>query len=344
MELEPIDDHLDDKAEGSEEAVDRSLLQLLAKHADFKTEDLKLTFRKANLFPSEKAWLWISSRFFMGGGLLLVLSGIIYFFAFNWNDLHKFAKLGIVEGAIILISLLILLVKMSDFVRKLGITAVSVLVGVASAVFGQIYQTGADAYDFFLGWTLFVTVWVILASFPILWLFYIALVNITVLLYVGQIHLFWEGEVLHLIVVMINLVALVAWEWAAAEKRQEWVHLWAVRILGTVVVYALTNMTLYGLFHFDNLIIWPFFLYVPLVSIIGYYYSNQEKDIVFVTVLGISLLVMGNSIIIRGLDGIDDFIGFAFLLSFLNMAATSGLVFYLIALNKRWNQKIEKDA
>ena len=39
------------------------------------------------------------------------------------------------------------------------------LIGTLFAVFGQIYQTGADAYDLFLGWTLFTILWAVAIRF-----------------------------------------------------------------------------------------------------------------------------------------------------------------------------------
>ncbi|MDG1433335.1 MAG: hypothetical protein P8Q41_04965 [Saprospiraceae bacterium] len=61
------------------------------------------------------------------------------------------------------------------------------LVGALFAVFGRIYQTGANAYDFLLGWTVFVALWVFVSNIEAMWLFLLILINISTWQYFEQI-------------------------------------------------------------------------------------------------------------------------------------------------------------
>ena len=58
----------------------------------------------------------------------------------------------------------------------------SMLVGVFLAVFGQVYQTGADAYQLFVAWAALIFAWVLLGRFGALWIMWLALLNIGLML------------------------------------------------------------------------------------------------------------------------------------------------------------------
>ena len=253
MDLDAMDSHFQEIEEVGNVPVDRQVLHLLAKHGELNAQELKLAYQKSSLYPRREEWLDLANRFFMAAGVLLLLSGIIFFFAYNWGDLHKFVKLGLVQSAIVGISLGLLFFKPSDFVLKLGLTAISVLVGIAWAVFGQIYQTGADAYDFFFGWTLFVTAWVAISSFPFLWLFYLLLINITAILFIEQTQSRWDQDSMFLLVCSINTIALVIWEYVIKGDRSDWVHVLCIRLIGVVVIYALTMTVFMAIFDFEDI-------------------------------------------------------------------------------------------
>ena len=58
------------------------------------------------LYANKKEWNRFLSIFLLAVGIGFTVSGIIFFFAYNWNDLPKFAKLGIVEVLLVLPSCL----------------------------------------------------------------------------------------------------------------------------------------------------------------------------------------------------------------------------------------------
>ena len=83
--------------------------------------------------------------------------------------------------------LLAVFTRWSTLVKQVLLTGATFLTGTLFAVFGQIYQTGADAYHLFLGWTLFTFLWAVAIRFAPLWLTFIGLLSITIWLYVIQI-------------------------------------------------------------------------------------------------------------------------------------------------------------
>lgn len=81
-----------------------------------------------------------------------ILSGIIFFFAFNWNDLSGLTKFAIVGGGIAACLVAWVIAKLdSPAGQAFGIGA-TVLVGVMFAILGQVYQTPAMIHTPFLFW------------------------------------------------------------------------------------------------------------------------------------------------------------------------------------------------
>ena len=81
-----------------------------------------------------------------------ILSGIIFFFAFNWNDLSGMMKFSVVGVGIFTCLLAWIIARLdSPAGQAFGIGA-TVLVGVMFAVLGQVYQTPAMIHTPFVLW------------------------------------------------------------------------------------------------------------------------------------------------------------------------------------------------
>ncbi|QSQ27955.1 DUF2157 domain-containing protein [Pyxidicoccus parkwayensis] len=136
--------------------------------------------------PPRAEWRRFLSTTLMGLGTLLVLSGVIYFFAYNWAALHRFGKLGLIAAAVVGTSVAAWRLG-EGLASQLSLLASAVLVGALLAVYGQAYQTGADPYELFVGWAVLILPWVALARFAPLWLFLLLLLNTGVVLFWGQV-------------------------------------------------------------------------------------------------------------------------------------------------------------
>ena len=83
-----------------------------------------------------------------------ILSGIIFFFAFNWDDMSAVMKFSVVGGGIAACLLAWIIAKLdSPAGQAFGIGA-TVLVGVMFAVLGQVYQTPAMIHTPFVFWAI----------------------------------------------------------------------------------------------------------------------------------------------------------------------------------------------
>lgn len=130
-------------------------------------------------------WPWIDKALWFLG-LALALTGVVCFFAWNWDDLPGLAKLGIVQFGIVACCGLALWKGLESAIGKAAQIGASVLVGVFLAVFGQVYQTGADEWLLFAAWAGLILPWTMIARFDALWILWLAIVNVALGLCWGQ--------------------------------------------------------------------------------------------------------------------------------------------------------------
>lgn len=116
-------------------------------------------------------------------GTVLLCAGVIVFFAFNWQDLHKFSKFAVLAGAVSLLAVFAWFRPPGDMAGRAALGGAQVLAGVLLAVIGQTYQTGADAWQLFALWTLLAIPWALAAHAAPHWWLVIVTGNVALLRY-----------------------------------------------------------------------------------------------------------------------------------------------------------------
>lgn len=120
------------------------------------------------VYPSKRRWLdFFDKALLIIGAVALVLS-LVFFIAYNWQNLGKIGKFALVEGALtITIALYVALSFRRQFqlIRQLLLLIASIITGSLLALFGQVYQTGADTWQLFFAWAILITPWVVIARF-----------------------------------------------------------------------------------------------------------------------------------------------------------------------------------
>ncbi|MEO8337163.1 MAG: DUF2157 domain-containing protein [bacterium] len=162
--------------------------------------------------PDTPAWHQFLSRALLLLGAALVLSGVVCFVAYNWDRVGPFAKFALVEIAIV-VAAIVGWRKLPQLTGQVALSAAAVLVGALLALYGQVYQTGADPYGLFLGWLVLILPWVVAAEFGPLWIFALGLLDAGVLLYWGEVV--GRGslrDALPIVIAGIHALALVAYE------------------------------------------------------------------------------------------------------------------------------------
>lgn len=171
------------------------------------------------VYPSKRRWLdFFDKTLLIIGAVALVLS-LVFFIAYNWQNLGKIGKFALVEGALtITIALYVALSFRRQFqlIRQLLLLIASIITGSLLALFGQVYQTGADTWQLFFAWAILITPWVVIARFPALWLLWLGLINAFLLLYLDVANLQFIKYSLQnvsqvAILALFNFIAFYSW-------------------------------------------------------------------------------------------------------------------------------------
>jgi uncharacterized membrane protein len=163
--------------------ADRRLVEELSSHG-LITQDAR-DYALQLLYPHKNWGLWVS-RLLLVVGVSLILAGIVYFFAFNWAKITPMTKLGSIQLSILGCLVATYGYGLKRLSGKILLLSACVLVGVFLAVFGQIYQTGADAYNLFMMWSLLIVGWVVISEFAALWAVWLVITNVFLTLYWDQ--------------------------------------------------------------------------------------------------------------------------------------------------------------
>ncbi|TDS12315.1 DUF2157 domain-containing protein [Sphingobacterium paludis] len=298
--------------------IKREDIHRLAPHSSLTAADASRALRTF-VYPNTKAWQKFLRIFFLILGVGFSILGVIFFFAYNWADLHKFAKIGIIEALVCGITLLAINPKFSTQTKNILLTGSSLLVGALFSIFGQIYQTGANAYDFFLAWTLFVTIWVIIARFAPLSLFYLVLVNSTLILYEQQVTTGWPPSLFYTILFLLNGSVAMAAIFLQQTKRTMNVPIYFTNTVSLAAVAFATRGAIAGIFSND-------YIYLSLIGVIiivlystGMLYAIRRKDGFYVAILSFSLVVIVSALWVHL---IEDVVLYLFVSAFIIMSVT----------------------
>ncbi len=312
------------------ENIQREDIYIISRHSNLSEQKIEKSLVD-HVYHSKAAWKKFLRLFILSLGIGFTVCGIVFFFAYNWVNLHKFAKLGIAEGLLILTTILVVLPKISDNGKKIILTGASVLVGVIFAVFGQIYQTGANAYDFFLAWSVFISLWVLVANFAPLWLLYLYLINTTIILYAQQVAKDWSGVFVCTILFLINSAVLIL---ATVFIRKE-APGWFLKIVGLAAISYATIGIVIGILEKYQAV----FLLLILLTGIAYGFAIWQavitKATFYLSVIPFSLIIIISALLIKISDGEM----FLFVSMFI-LASITVVIKYLIDIQKKWaNEK-----
>lgn len=151
-------------------------------------------------------------------GATLILAGIVFFFAFNWAQMPGWQKLGLVNLGLIISAIGAIWRGFDEVLGQVFAVAASFFVGVFMAVFGQIYQTGADAYQLFMMWSLLTLPWVIITRSLAHWAFWLVIFC----LYLGFVWVQTLGDGGEILAIIGGVVLAAYFAQNLAAKRMVW--------------------------------------------------------------------------------------------------------------------------
>ncbi|MGO2240706.1 MAG: DUF2157 domain-containing protein [Halomonas sp.] len=230
-------------------ASSRRELVSLIKQGVIPPEQVTRAIETAGLRPSPRDWAIFVDRLLLWLGGLALAFAVLFFIAYNWVEMGRWLRFGVVQAAVLLAVGIAVWAKTRLTLQRVALTSATLLVGVLLALFGQVYQTGADPWQLFFTWALLTLLWVWVARFELLWILWLGLLNLAVGLYFRT----WGGPFGALAnsdaalwgLLGVNTLALIFWEWGAYSGR--WGEgRWAARLLsaGSGVPITLLFMSL----------------------------------------------------------------------------------------------------
>lgn len=296
------------------------------------------------LCPPKIMWQRWADRMLLLFSSALILAGIVFFFAFNWAAMAAWLKLGLIETALLGCVVAALVKGVEQLTGKIFLLAASVFIGVLLAVYGQIYQTGADAYQLFVGWALLITGWVIVAKFGGLWLMWGILINTSIILYSEQTQND-NPEKLCTILALVNLLFLIAREYGF-HKNLSWLSgKWLRWILLGWLLFFLTSfvfMLIVDGFKQDP-IAWaiaPLFILLSLLAVTYYFCRYQSKDLFSLTMGALSVCTVVLTLIGKVLFKASDNFLAIMLFALIVLGVVSIAAFVLLQIGKQMEKEV----
>lgn len=182
------------------------------------------------VYPSKRTWLMFFDKALLIIGTVALVLSLVFFIAYNWQNIGKMGKFALVEGALVITIALYVALSFRQLrqrfqlIRQLLLLIASIITGSLLALFGQVYQTGADTWQLFFGWALLITPWVMIARFSALWLLWLGLINACLLLYLDVANLQFINHRLQnvsqvAILALFNFIAFYSWLISCDNKK-----------------------------------------------------------------------------------------------------------------------------
>lgn len=245
----------------------------------------------------------IYMRYFQHWGLGFIAISVLYLVAANWWMLEQKIQL-VIPSFFAIFAAIIYSYSQEKLLQQSLLTIIGLMLGLSLAVIGQVYQTGADSYLLFLGWSILLLPW-IYGFYPnndaVLVLF-IGTTQLALYLFFAQ-HYYLDiyPEYYSLALNLLSFFLL----WIIHQYYPKLIVL-ASLALG---VLCITQMLLFVTSHYA----WHFFVSAFLLPFSAVFYFYRKKHILSLSLLGVS-------------------IGLAFILLFFNLFITYLNSVFLIAL------------
>jgi len=312
----------------------------------------------AGLTPDRDDWLRYVDHFLIAVGALLVVAGVTAFFAWNWADLNHLAKFALIQGGIAGTAAMSWRLGLDSIGGRASLFVSAFLVGVLLAVFGQVYQTGADPYGLFLGWAVLILPWVIIGRQAGLWMLLQILLLIGVMMFWTQVlfppdgwwqlaqllgPMAWLGatvmdDKLGSLVFLASATALFAWEYAA-NHGADWLQgrvfprITAFGALTTVLVPTVIAIFAASLDTSYNASALAPVLYTAGSAFCLWYYQYRKFDLFILTLCVFGAIMVVMSFCTRFL--FND-ISSALLLAILLIGQVAGAAYWLRNVARQW--------
>ncbi|MES0491436.1 MAG: DUF2157 domain-containing protein [Leptospirales bacterium] len=317
----------------------KQIIELIEK-GTIQVENINEALKLTKVAPDAIAWKKFMDHLLLWlGGMALSFSAM-FFVAYNWSDLGRFAKFGMAEALLALAIFAYWKFGENKVVGKVSLLSATILLGVLLALVGQTYQTGADPWQLFFYWALFMLPWAVLGRFAAIWLVWLALLVVSILLYQDDLRgRFWGSvnpeTVANMLIFFLITTTLAIWEYLS--PRLVWLsERWAIRLLAATSGFTITWLAMEsifdgkGAFAIITILIWIVWLFALIV-----FYLKIKPDLFMLTGGCLSAIVVLTSFF-GNLMLSDWSAGGWLFLALLVIGMGAGAAFWLKNVHRKW--------
>jgi uncharacterized membrane protein len=291
---------------------------------------------EGSVYPDRSRWKTFIDVVLLTLGAGFLVAGIVFFFAYNWSSLPNNTKLTVAQAAVVLTCLPYFITRLNPLFRNISLTASAVLVGGMLAVFGQVYQTEALAYDLMFSWTMAISLWVVAARFAPLTLFWLLLLQVTIALFLwNKLHIDSDLPI-YFAITCANFLALVLPIISSKLRLNLGSPRWFRSVVSSVCAYYMVSGFAVGLEKTES----PFFIPQLILSVfvltylVRFGFNNRELE--SLAIASLSAIAIVCAIIIIKID--EGEAGLIAVTLFV-LASVVYLTKRLLHLKKFWNEE-----
>lgn len=283
----------------------RRTIEQLLQQGQLPLSNIEAAATHLQVYPSVSTWRSFFDKAALIIGVVALSLALVFFIAYNWQDLGKMGKFALVEGALAMtIALYVALSfrKRYTLIRQLLLFIASIITGSLLALFGQVYQTGADTWQLFAAWAVLIIPWVAIARFPALWLLWLGLINALTLLYIdtslfASLDYYYQDFWRFTLIAIVNFAALSLWLFCFENKRIKHrnasLH-WSTYTVALLSAYNVSSLTISTVFNNNSfvLIFISASLWLGWCGFIYWRFKRQHVDLLILTYLCGSIIAM----------------------------------------------------
>jgi uncharacterized membrane-anchored protein len=206
----------------------RGRLHALAAAEVLAPSELERALVELELRPSAGSWSRYLYWHALIIGVVLLVAGTIFFVAANWSALPGFVRMSIVGGAMAIATLAG--GYLGDTLTGRAVSLLGgLLFGPLLAVHGQVYQTGADAWQLFALWAVVLIAYALLVRFVGTWVVALIIMHVAVFTFIdqelgGELYEGRNASIVASLALFDAAVIAIAERWLDGREREVLVH------------------------------------------------------------------------------------------------------------------------
>ena len=285
----------------------RSLILNWEARGEIPAGRLEAAMLAAGVLPDGARWRRFVDALLLWLGVVMLGASLVFFLAYNWAAMGRYAKFALAEGAIVAALAGMAWLGLEHAGGKALLLLASLFVGALLALVGQTYQTGADPWELFAVWAALILPWTLMSRLAAQWLLALGLVNVAAVLYYTTFQ-FWGGPLfraafgpiaLSWFLLALNAGVLACWELARSRGYTWMADRWAPRVIGLAAGTAASVLGMWAVLGFKDAGAIETLGWFGSMAAIYAVYRWLVPDLFMLAAGALSLIVLGNTYLAR---------------------------------------------